>query len=301
VIDDRIDVGAGLVAELVREQFPQWAGLPVVAVEPGGVDNRTFRLGKRLSVRLPSAPGYVEQVAKEQRWLPWLAPQVPLPIAHPVAMGRPGAGYPFPWSVYRWLDGDTMIDRRPGDLVRLATDLADFLVALRRVDAGDGPEPGPHCFLRGAHPEVYADEAEDALAALGDEVDQDGARRVWDAALAARITGPPVWFHGDVAGGNLLVRDGRLAAVIDFGTCGVGDAACDTVLAWTELAGASRDAWMRRLDLDTGTWARGRGWALWKALITLTRELVEGEESGGAVSRSVIATVVADHLRQQRF
>lgn len=301
MIEDRIHVGAELVVELLREQFPHWAGMPVVAVEPGGVDNRTFRLGEHLSVRLPSAPGYVEQVAKEQRWLPWLAPQLPLPIAHPVAMGRPGAGYPFPWSVYRWLDGDTMQARRPADLVRFAKDLADFVVALRGVDAGDGPLPGSHCFLRGAHPEVYADDTERALAALGAEVDQDGVRRVWDAALAARITGPPVWFHGDVAGGNLLLRQGRLAAVIDFGTCGVGDPACDTVLAWTELAGASRDAWMRRLDLDAGTWARGRGWALWKALITLVGELAEDSPSRGSASRTVIAAVLADHQRQQRF
>jgi aminoglycoside phosphotransferase (APT) family kinase protein len=288
----RIDVD--LVTQLVREQFPQWAGLPVVAVEPGGVDNRTFRLGERLSVRLPSAPGYVEQVAKEQRWLPWLAPQLPVPVAQPVAVGRPGAGYPFPWSVYGWLDGHTMAARRPARLGRLATDLADVLVALRRIDPTDGPAPGTHCFLRGAHPEVYADDTESALAALGGEVDQNGVRRVWDAALAAPVTGPPVWFHGDVAAGNVLVRDGRLSGLIDFGTCGVGDPACDTVLAWTELDGDARAAWMRRQPLDAGTWARGRGWALWKALITLVGEL-EDDPAGGARTRRVIAAVVAEH------
>jgi aminoglycoside phosphotransferase (APT) family kinase protein len=298
VASDRVEVDVDLVTKLVREQFPRWAGMPVVEVEPGGVDNRTFRLGERLSVRLPSAPGYVEQVEKEQRWLPWLAPQLPRPIARPVARGRPGAGYPFPWSVYGWLDGDTMIARRPRDLTRLASDVADFLVALRRVNAADGPAPGPHCFLRGAHPEVYADETERALVALRDEVDQEGARRVWDAALAARITGPPVWFHGDIAGGNLLLRHGRLAAVIDFGTCGVGDPACDTVLAWTELPGPARHAWRRRLDLDLGTWARGRGWALWKALITLVGELSEDAPTAGRASRRVIAEVIADHRSQ---
>jgi aminoglycoside phosphotransferase (APT) family kinase protein len=298
VASDRVDVDADLVSELVRQQFPEWAGMPVVAVEPGGVDNQTFRLGDHLCVRLPSAPGYVEQVAKEQRWLPWLAPQLPVPIARPVGLGRPGAGYPFPWSVYRWLEGDTMTARRPADLVRFATDLADFLVALRRVDAGDGPAVGSHCFFRGAHPVVYAEDTENALAALGDEVEQDGARRVWDAALAAPISARPAWFHGDVAGGNLLVRDGRLAAVIDFGTCGVGDPACDSVLAWTELTGPARDAWKRRLDLDAGTWARGRGWALWKALITLLGELAEDNQTGAAASLRVIDAVVADHQQQ---
>jgi aminoglycoside phosphotransferase (APT) family kinase protein len=293
-----IDIDAQLVSTLVREQFPQWAGMPVVAVHPGGVDNRTFRLGDRLSVRLPSAQGYVEQVAKEHRWLPWLAPQLPLPIAQPVGLGRPSAGYPFPWSVYGWVEGDTMMAGRPADLTRLATDLADFLRALQRVDASDGPTPGTHCFLRGAHPEVYADGTEQALAALGDEVDQAGARHVWDAALAARVCGPPVWFHGDVAGGNLLLRDGRLSAVIDFGTCGVGDPACDTVFAWTELTGASRDAWMQRLDLDAGTWARGRGWALWKALITLNGQLTEAPSAGASTSRRVIDVVIADQRRR---
>lgn len=295
--DDRVVVTAELVVELVGEQFPQWAGLPVVAVEPGGVDNRTFRLGERLSVRLPSAPGYVEQVAKEQRWLPWLAPRLPLPVAQPVAQGRPALGYPFPWSVCTWLDGDTLIIRPPADWARFASDVADFLTALRRVDASDGPPPGSHCFYRGAHPEVYAEEVETALTALGEEVDQDGARRVWDAALAARITGPPVWFHGDVAGGNLLLRRGHLAAVIDFGTCGVGDPACDTVLAWTELNSPARQVWMRRLDLDAGTWARGRGWALWKALIALTAELNQNRP-GHSTTRDVIATVIADHCSQ---
>ena len=290
-------VTAELVGMLVGEQFPQWAGLPVTAVEPGGVDNRTFRLGGRLSVRMPSAPGYVEQVAKEQRWLPWLAPQLPLPVAQPVAQGRPALGYPFPWSVYIWLEGDTLITRQPADWTRLASDVADFLTALRRVDSSEGPPPGAHCFHRGAHPEVYAEEVEAALAALGDKVDQDGARWVWDAALAARITGPPVWFHGDVAGGNLLLRQGHLGAVIDFGTCGVGDPACDTVLAWTELRGGARDVWMRRLDLDAATWARGRGWALWKALITLASEQNQSRR-GNSTARDVIATVIADHRSQ---
>jgi aminoglycoside phosphotransferase (APT) family kinase protein len=136
------------------------------------------------------------------------------------------------------------------------------------------------------------------LAQLGDEVDLDGARRVWDAAVAAPITAPPVWFHGDVASGNLLVRDGRLAAVIDFGTCGVGDPACDTVLAWTELTGLARDAWRRRLDLDAGTWARGRAWALWKALITLVGQLADDDRTGAAASRRVVDAVVADHDHQ---
>ena len=262
-----------LARRLVDGQFPQWAALPITAVAHGGVDNRTFRLGEEMTVRLPSGDWYALQVEKEQRWLPVLAPRLPLPIPAPLAQGAPAEGYPYAWSVYRWLDGEIASERRIGDLTTFATTLAGFLVALRRVDASDGPGPGRHSFFRGGPLETYADETINAIEALGDEIDGEAARRVWDDALAAAWDGEPVWFHGDVAEGNLLLRDGRLAAVIDFGTSGVGDPACDAVIAWTLLSGQSRDAFRAALGVDPGTWSRGRGWGLWKALITLAGEL----------------------------
>jgi len=269
---DRERIDLALARRLVDSQFPQWTTLPLRHVEHSGWDNRTFRLGDALSVRLPTGPWYAKQVEKEQHWLPLLAPQLPLPIPQPVAVGAPDHGYPYAWSVYRWLEGDPAATAGVGDPVQFATDIAGFLVALRSADARHGPPPGQHNFFRGDPPAVYADETHRAIDALGDRIDGALARRIWARAEESRWDRAPVWFHGDIAVGNLLVRHGRLAAVIDFGTSGVGDPACDLVLAWTLLDGDARHTFREALDLDDATWDRGRGWALWKALITVDED-----------------------------
>jgi aminoglycoside phosphotransferase (APT) family kinase protein len=292
-----------LVSRLVAAQFPQWAHLPVTPAELDGWDNTTFRLGEELSVRLPSADWYVPQVDKEHRWLPTLAPQLPLPIPAPLAKGAPGCGFPRPWSVYRWLAGEHATVERVADLNRFAIDLADFLAALYRIDPAGGPAAGKHNFFRGGPVTVYDGEAREAISALKGEIDSDAATEVWEAALAATWHGPSVWVHGDVTGSNLLVVDGRLSAVIDFGCAAVGDPACDMTIAWTFFFGDSRETFRDRLGLDEGTWARGRGWALWKALITLVKALkanadLDSPRFGWRLSAShVIEEVLADHSR----
>ena len=205
--------------------------------------------------------------------MPVLAPLLPLPIPVPLAQGRPGEGYPWSWSVCRWLEGDTATAGRIADLPEFAARLARFLAALQRLDTAGGPPPGPHNFFRGGPLTVYDAETRQTIAALGGEVDAAAATSVWEAALGASWHGSPVWLHGDVAAGNLLVDNGRLSAVIDFGCAGVGDPACDLVVAWTLLTGESREAFRATLALDDDSWARGRGWALWKALITLAEHL----------------------------
>jgi aminoglycoside phosphotransferase (APT) family kinase protein len=292
VIQD-IRLDAALVRRLVAAQFPQWAQLPITRVEFDGVDNCTFRLGDAMSVRLPSSEGYRLQVDKEHRWLPILAPQLPLPIPVPLARGVAGEGYPFDWSIYRWLDGANSSIDTIDDPSEFATAVAEFLNALAQLDPTDGPAPGPHNFFRGGPLTTYDAETRRSIDALKDEVDPAAATTVWDAARDATWHGPPVWFHGDVAAGNLLVRDGRLAAVIDFGTSGVGDPSCDTVLAWTLLSGDSREAFRAALAVDDATWARGRGWALWKALITLV-DYQDSNPSEAAVSRRIIDDVLTD-------
>jgi aminoglycoside phosphotransferase (APT) family kinase protein len=287
-------IDASLARRLVDSQFPQWSDLPIAPVEVDGWDNRSFRLGSELTVRLPSGDWYAQQVAKEQRWLPVLAPRLPLPIPAPVAEGAPGAGFPYPWSVYRWLDGEPASKARIGDLTAFATALARFLNALARVDATGGPEPGQHNFFRGGPPATYADETARAIDALGDEVPRDAVERVWADAMATSWEREPVWFHGDVAATNLLVKDGRLAAVLDFGSSGVGDPACDAVIAWSFLDGPSRDRFRAELGVDAGTWSRGRGWGLWKALITLVGQLERDAAGEAAVTRREIARILAD-------
>jgi aminoglycoside phosphotransferase (APT) family kinase protein len=291
-------IDASLARRLIDSQFPHWSDLPVTAVELDGWDNRSFRLGPELTIRMPSGDWYAEQVDKEQRWLPVLARQLPLPIPTPVARGAPGCGYPYQWSVYRWLDGTPASRARVGDPTGFATTLARFLTALGRIDATGGPEPGRHNFFRGGPLATYERETLDAIDALGDEVPRDDVMRVWADATAGSWEGEPVWFHGDVAVGNLLVRDGRLAAVLDFGSSGVGDPACDTVIAWTFLSGSSRDRFRAELGVDPGTWSRGRGWALWKALISLAGHL-ERDEPEAVVARRDIEQILADHARDR--
>jgi aminoglycoside phosphotransferase (APT) family kinase protein len=292
-------IDAALARRLIDSQFPHWSHLPVAPVALDGWDNRTFRLGDELTVRLPSGDWYARQVEKEQRWLPVLAPQLPLPIPAPVAKGEPGSGYPYPWSVYRWLEGTPASSAPVGDLEEFAATLAAFLGALGRADATDGPGPGEHNFFRGGPLAHYADEVLDALDALGDEVPQEAVKRVWDEAMATEWERDPVWFHGDVAIGNLLADErGRLAAVIDFGTSGVGDPACDTVIAWTFLSGAARDRFRADLGVDADTWSRGRGWGLWKALITLVGYL-ERDSPDAALPRRDIEQILADRAQER--
>ncbi|MCW2815907.1 MAG: aminoglycoside phosphotransferase [Nocardioides sp.] len=268
----RVHVRTDQVRALVADQLPQWADLPVRPVAHGGWDNWTLHLGDEMLVRLPSAAEYARAVEKEHRWLPVLAPHLPLPVPTPLALGTPTADYPHPWSVYRWLDGRTASADRIGDPVAFATDLAEFLAALQAVDATDGPRPGVHNWYRGGTLRTYDRTTRSALDELAGHLDVDAARRLWTAALNASWDGVDRWFHGDVAAGNLLVDDaGRLSAVIDFGTCGVGDPACDLAGAWTLLSAEGREVLRDRLAVDPATWTRGRGWALWKAVATCRR------------------------------
>ena len=291
-----VDIDVALVQRLLAAQFPYWADLPVTPAVPQGWDNRTFRLGERMTVRLPSAERYVAQVEKEHRWLPRLAPQLPLPIPVPLGRGVPADGYPWPWSVYRWIEGETVTIGRIADQSQFATDLARFLVALQRIHTTNGPPPGPHNFFRGGPLTVYDSETRQALAALNGRIDTRAARAVWETALEATWHGQPVWFHGDVAWGNLLVDEGRLSAVIDFGTSGVGDPSCDLAISWTLFGRESREAFRAVLQPDDATWARDRGWTLWKALITLAGHADPGLHEPRE-PRRVVEEVLADYDR----
>jgi aminoglycoside phosphotransferase (APT) family kinase protein len=288
-----VKIDAALVAQLVSRQFPAWSGLAIRAVANGGWDNRTFRLGESMSVRLPSAAHYAAQVDKEQTWLPRLADRLPLPIPTPIARGAPDAEYPWAWSVYRWIDGECASPDRIADLRAFALDLARFLRALQCIDPLDAPRAGAHNFWRGGALSTYDVETRGAAAALRATIDERAAIALWDAALRADWRGSPVWLHGDVAASNLLVRAGRLAAVIDFGCCAVGDPACDTTIAWTLFEGESRRAFRSALGVDDDTWLRGGAWALWKALITRTRDPA-GARVESVIAERVIAEVLND-------
>lgn len=291
--DGKFEIDAALARELVARQFPHWAELPIRPVEWDGWDNRTFRLGEEMTVRLPSAERYVAQVEKEHRWLPRLAPMLPLPIPVPLARGVPSEMYPSPWSIYGWIEGRTAAPERIDGMSKFAIDVAEFLRALQRIDASDGPPAGAHNFFRGGPLSTYDAETRETIELLRGEIDAAAATACWEAALGAEWHGRSVWVHGDIAVGNLLVKDGRLSAVIDFGSSGVGDPACDLVVAWTFFAGESREVFRATLQGDSRTWARARGWALWKGLLIVAHNVRTNPAE--APARRVVEDVLAEH------
>lgn len=267
-----MDITVRLVKKLVKEQFPKWSELEITPVAHGGNDNRTFHLGREMAVRLPSNKCYEPQVEKEAKWLPKLAPYLSLPITVPVGKGAPTKDYPFSWSINKWLDGDTVtLDNV--DLNQFAKDLAGFLKELASIDANEGPKAGTHNFYRGGDLSVYDQETQDALELLSSEVNVEKCQLIWNTALSTKWTNQSVWVHGDVAQGNLLVKNGRLSGVIDFGVLGTGDPSCDLVMAWTFFDDESRKVFIENMGLDQDTWNRAKGWALWKALITFDNKI----------------------------
>ena len=256
-VDTAPVIDAALARRLIDAQFPRWAGLPLVRHDPAGSDHVIYRLGERLSVRLPRHSGAIRQAVKEAEWLPRLAPHLPLAVPVVVAVGEPAFGYPWPWAVSRWLDGEVAtVDALSGSH-EAAASLAGFLTALHRFDGEptDGLTGRP---LADRNTETLA-----AIARAGDVFDTAAMAELWAEALAApRWDRPPVWFHGDFHTGNLLTTDGRLSAVIDFGELGVGDPACDLIIAYTLMSAGTRRTFRAALEVDDATWTRGRGWAL---------------------------------------
>ncbi|MEE8337419.1 MAG: aminoglycoside phosphotransferase family protein [Dehalococcoidia bacterium] len=292
-----VNTDVALVRRLLAAQFPQWAGLPIEPVASAGTDNAIYRLGADMAVRLPRRPEVTGQVEKEQRWLPHLAPLLPLAIPVPLGRGTPGEGYPWHWSVYRWLEGADATMERIADLEQAAIALAEFITALHRIDPTGGPPPGPHNFFRGVPLAMRDDDTRAAIASLDGMLDATAVTAAWEAALRAPAwDGPPVWIHGDLSVGNLLAVRGRLSAVIDFGGLGVGDPACDLMIAWDLFSGASREVFRTALAADDATWARGRGWALSRALIFIPYYL-DTNAAGVRGARSMIDEVLADHER----
>lgn len=264
---DEIGTDVALVRRLLAGQFPQWDGLAIEPVASYGTDHDIYRLGERLAVRLPRIGWATEQAAKEATWLPRLAPQLPLAIPVQRAMGEPAEGYPYTWSVVEWLPGENA-NGTIDDLEQGAIDLAAFVKALRRIDTA-----GAHPRRRGSRGAPLAEwdgPVRRSIEQLADRVDAEAALRSWVESLdAPPWDGDECWVHGDLLPGNLLVVDGRLSAVIDFGCLNVGDPACDLQSAWSVFAGDSRARFRAELDADDASWLRGRGWALAQAVVAL--------------------------------
>ncbi len=292
---DELDIDVSLVGRLLASQFPQWADLSIEAVHSAGTDNAIYRLGDDMAVRLPRIYGATRQVDKEHQWLPRLAPLLPLTIPVPLAKGMPAEGYPWHWSIYRWLEGEIATIERVTDPRQAATKLGEFVAALQRIDPTGGPAPGANNSFRGVPLAMRDPFTRAAIATLHSTVDADAVTAAWEAALKVPAwNGPAVWLHGDLISGNLLAQHGRLSAVIDFGCLGVGDPACDVMVAWTYLSPVTREAFRAALPVDDATWARGRGWALSFGLIALPYYQISNPVLAG-IARHAIDEALADH------
>jgi aminoglycoside phosphotransferase (APT) family kinase protein len=294
---DEVEIDADLVRRLLSSQFPRWAELPLAAVPSAGTDNALYRLGTEWVVRLPRIHWAAGQAEREQAWLPRLAPHLPLAVPEVVALGAPAEGYPWGWSVQRWLPGVNATLDQIADVNQLALDLASFVVALRQIDASLAPLSGASNSSRGVPLAERDAPTRSALAASHGLIDVAAATGAWEAALRVPSwSGPPVWIHGDLQSGNLLAQRGRLNAVIDFGCLGAGDPAVDLLPAWNLLPAAARDRFRRALAVDADTWARGRGWALSVSLVALPYYESRNPTLAG-IARHTIAQVLTEPTR----
>jgi len=287
---DEIEIDLHVVQRLLGEQFPQWAGLPLQRFPSYGTVNTLFRLGDELCVRLPrllaEVPTYVtEQIHKEAEWLPRLSPHLPAQVPVVVGHGEPSEDYPYSWAVYRWLEGEPPL--RATDA--LAHEVAAFITALQRID----PTGAPATMGRAQPLAAHDSATRAALTRLHGEIDVPAATRAWERALEApNWEKSLVWVHGDLLAANLLLRNGRLSAVLDWGSLCSGDPACDLMIAWSLLAPV-RDEFRATVDLDDATFERGRGWALSQAVIALPYYLHTNPPMM-AHARSAISGVLTD-------
>ena len=293
--DDEVRATVGQMRRLVPAQCPQWAGLPVTPLpeELEGTDHVLFRIGDELVARMPKIAWAVDQADSDARWLPMLASRLPVRIPAPLFVGEPGAGYPWRWTVVPWVAGSTP-PRLGCDDVRLAGDLAAFVRALHRVDPAEGPAKPPGS--RGSalrHADDGVRRVLPRLAEHDDGFDVAAAEAAWNACLAAPDWHrDPVWIHGDLQPGNLIISGGRLVAVIDFGALGVGDPAPDVAPALWTFTGAARDAYRDAVGYDDATWRRACGWALGPSLTGIDyyrHTFPRMAEHGRRMVRAVIA------------
>jgi aminoglycoside phosphotransferase (APT) family kinase protein len=259
----QINIDADLVRRLVDTQFPAWSGLPLRRWDLAGSDHEIYRLGDEMAVRLTRGDWAAGQAGKEHTWLPRLAPLLPLAIPEPLGLGEPDLGYPYPWSVARWLGGSPVAVDQFADSDTAAADLAAFLTSLQHLPAPDSFTSGPHPELGRRTLAAKDAEVRTSIAAIASEFDAAALSRLWDRALAAPAwSARPVWCHGDFHVGNVLAEHGRITAVLDFGGLGWGDPACDLDIAYTLMTPRTRAVFRAALDLDDDAWTRGRGWSL---------------------------------------
>lgn len=280
-----LKIDGSLVQKLIAQQFPDLSELPVSPIKKQGYDNRTFRLGDELTVRLPSQPSYADAVQKEATALAAMKHRLSVETPEVFALGEPSDDYPLPWSIRHWLDGTTWEETQVLDRHALAKALGTILVELRSIPVDIDLYAGKHSFYRGCHPSVYGDEVVKSLNILNDQTKTKRCLNIWQKGMTSVWAEGPVWFHGDVAVGNVLMINEKVSALIDFGLCGAGDPACDFAIAWTYFNAGERRHFKDAIKVDDGTWYRAKAWALWKALVSLTG--LSGPDTDGIQARAL--------------
>lgn len=287
--DGEFTIELELVRDLISDQFPDWAGLPLERVQSSGTVNAIYRLGSELSVRLPRLAEYSESVEREARWLPRFSRELPLGVPELVAVGSPTTEYPSPWSIMRWIDGVNATPATITDMNEAAIRLGRFVRALRTFDIAGGPTDS----YRGRPLAERDSITRRSIEEVAGEFRVDALTRAWDAALAVPAwSGTPEWFHGDLHSGNLLAANGQLTAVIDFGACSVGEPSSDLLAAWWLFDGESRRVFRDTVKADEDSWNRGRGWALSVALVAVPY-YVESNPVFADMARVAIRNVLA--------
>lgn len=291
--DDEFNIYDGLVRGMVDSQFPQWAGLPLGRVQSSGTVHAIYRLGSDLAVRLPRAAEFTPALEREATLLPVLGPALPLAIPELVAVGVPTEDYPSTWSILRWIDGAPMAGTSVDDPESAAERLGAFVEALRSIEVAGEPSTNQR-----GRPLAASDEwTRASIAAVAGEFDPVVLTARWESALAVPSwDGATTWIHGDLLPGNLLIRDGDLTAVIDFGECAVGNPTCDLVAGWWVFEGSSRDVFRRASGADWDSWNRARGWALSGAVGALAYYARTNPEFSDQARRT-IRSVIADSVR----
>ena len=263
--DNEFNIDTTLVASLLKQQFPTIADFPIKQVKHSGTDNAIFRLGNDKCIRFPRIDSANEQIKKEQTWLPKLAEHVTMTIPTPIKNGKSSDNYPYHWYIYHWIKGKDAYTEKPADLNQTATILASFINSLHTAPTNNAP------YTRRGLPLLSQDEAvRKALLQLEDSIDVKSVTTMWEKCLnISEWNRPPVWLHGDLLPSNLVINNGKLHAIIDFGLMGIGDPACDLIPAWNLFDIKTREAFKKALLVDEDTWQRGIGWALSIALIIL--------------------------------
>ena len=290
-----IIIDVELAKSLISEQFPEYKNLEIKPIPKSGWDNRMFVLGDDMLIRMPSVECYQAQIKKEYKFLPKFKNFLSFAIPEPIKIGKPSENFPWNWSMYKYIEGENSSNGNIKDKIEFAKDLAKFLNEFQNISTEGGPEAGEHNFYRGGDLNVYDDEVHESIKLLKDKIDEDVIFEIWNKAIKTKWDKKSVWVHGDISFGNLLVKDGKLCAIIDFGGIGIGDPACDLAIAWTDFDNEERKVFYDSLEnIDENTCRRGCAWALWKALI-LASGFCDGPKDAIKKSWSAIETIIDDY------